>query len=154
MAHEILPEEHVEPCEEILIKKVVVDRFKMKCTTISLNKANKTPFHRSILPIANVQNFEFGSVIEISENGRWSKRYDYHAHKYDCVSVLDKFADKVVVFGNKTGEISIKIDDMPINIERGDLLLLDTHNNTIIHNITRARIIRETQKLQAMCNTR
>lgn len=154
MPKEILSENHIEPCEEILISKVVFDKFRIKCTTISLNERNKTPFHRSILPIANVQNFEFGTVIEISSNGRWTKRYDYHAHKYDCVSVLDKFADKVVVFGNKTGEISIKIDNMPINIERGDLLLLDTHSNTIVHNITRAKIIRETQKLQAMCNAK
>lgn len=151
MTQSINSEGTKETSEEILIKKFPVDRFNMKCTTISLNKNNKRPFHRIIIPIAVAQYFEFGSIIGISENGRCETKCDYQNHQYDCASVLDKFSDEVVVFGNKIGEISISIKDIPVNIERGDLLLIDAHHNCIVHNITRAKIIRETQKLQAMC---
>ena len=73
-------------------------------------------------------------------NNAWIRTYEYNDHKYDYVVVLEKHADDLTVFGNKIGERTIKIDNNHTHIERGDHLLLDTHCNTVVHNVTRIKM--------------
>ena len=154
MPSEIYPSDYqlTNNTEVFLIKKEPFAGNFVKCSIISVNERNKTPFQKCVIPTDVVNNFKFCAVIEMSANGNWTQKYDYSKHKYDCVSVLDKYPNKLVVFGNKIGERKIKINDEFMHIERGDCLLLDTHNDTIVHNVTRAKIIYETIKAKNLCN--
>lgn len=120
------------------------------CSVISLNPENTNPFCKIIIETRYKANPNgFGSIIQIENGGQWIKIHNYNEHSYDCVVVLEKYTDKLAVFGNKIGERFISTQNNTRSVERGDHLLLDTSRNAIIHNITRERMKYAVQTLAA-----
>ena len=72
------------------------------------------------------------------------KQVDINEKEGGFFGFFKKGTNKLVVYGNKTGERTI---NSPIKAERGDYLLLHTKHNTIIHNVTRAKMKFEIQKM-------
>ena len=133
-----------------------------KCALISLNPRAQNPFCKTVFNIRHSPNpFGFGSVIQITNingsmrncykiderNTAWIQTYKYNEHKYDYVVVLEKHANNITVFGNKIGERAIEINNNYTHIERGDHLLLDTYNDTVVHNVTRAKMKYDIQRM-------
>ncbi len=134
--------------EYFLIEKEYLMNEEEKCSLISLNPRDQKPFCKVVFNVRYTKNpFGFGSVIKPIENNGWNRLYKYNEHKYDYVIVLEKHKNNLTVFGNKIGERTIKIDNDYTHIERGDHLLLDTHYDTIVHNVTRAKMTYNIQRL-------
>ena len=116
-----------------------------RCSVISLDATSDNPFRTAIFHTRYEANpCGFGSIIKMNDHNYWVRTLKYNEHNYDYVVVLEKATDKLVVYGNKTGERTI---NSPIKAERGDYLLLHTKHNTIIHNVTRAKMKFEIQKM-------
>ncbi|MBR3510892.1 MAG: hypothetical protein IKN73_02415 [Alphaproteobacteria bacterium] len=155
MAKEIYLSESETNSKVFLIsKEYIYNGGTEKCSVVSVNPRDETPFTKICFDVRYVQNpFGFGSVLKMSEKGEWSRQYKYSEHSYDYVGVLDKRNNIIIAYGNKFKEISIDIKNMNINIERGDELLIervcypDHYDFNIIHNVTRAKIQYEIQKL-------
>ena len=116
-----------------------------RCSVISLDATSENPFRTAIFHTRYKANpCGFGSIIKMNDHNYWVRTLKYDEHNYDYVVVLEKGIDKLVVYGNKTGERTI---NSPIKAERGDYLLLHTKHNAIIHNVTRAKMKFEIQKM-------
>ena len=116
-----------------------------RCSVISLDATSENPFRTAVFYTRYEANpCGFGSIIKKNEYNNWVRTLKYNEHNYDYVVVLEKGTNKLVVYGNKTGERTI---NSPIKAERGDYLLLHTKHNTIIHNVTRAKMKFEIQRM-------
>ena len=147
-----------EVSTEIVITKERKDRFTIKCATLSISDRCKLPYRKTVFDLNGSQNFKFGDIVEISETGEWKTLYKYNQHNYDVCVVLDKINDyKVSVYGNKFGEKDIEIGKYHTkSVNIGDKLLVLNKKGLgdyyVVHNITRAIMKREIQKMAYVCN--